>query len=195
MMMPYWKTLALVALVGLGVVWYCFKSKTPSHDILITCANTADAVLIATEGRVSPPGSISVIAHNPVIIRVYLIEKGEQVLKETIRFDPKDVPAIYFTLSVTSQRGAALLIRDHPAIRREPIYRAITFPSPISMGHGIDTRTVATWMAHPGQEVLFCDFFLAWSERSPPGDGSIDDMKKWSIDRDCSYIILTCEPI
>ena len=186
--------LILISLIV--AAWAGLKTWRRPAEPLVTFASTTGGILLSSEGRISPSGSLAVIARAPVILRVYMIDKGEQTLKETIRFDPKDEPSIYFTLCVTSQEGPALVIRDHPTAEREQIYRAVKFPMPVSMGSGdCYGRVDPSGGAKRGEEHLAPLFILAWTEHGSPQVGSIADMKKQSESKDlrCSYFAVTCE--
>ncbi len=191
------KPAAGIAMLTLaGVTWGAFEYLQRPEKPLLTFTNTTGGILVSSEGRVSQPGSMAVIVRDPVIFRVYIIEKGEQLLKDTITFDPKDVPAIYFTLSVTSQEGAALVVYDHPLVGRESIYRAISFPMPVSMDLSKCYGHIPTdGGGERGKEYLCFEFALSWSEQGSATVASIDDMKKQSksVDRPCSYVAVTCE--
>lgn len=191
-----WKTVLVLGLLVLGVGWGSLKYWNRPIEPLVTFANTTGGILKSAEGRVSSPGSMAVVARAPVVFRVYLIEEGEQVLKETIRFDPKDEASLYFSLCVTSQEGAALVIHDHPSGERQPIYRAVSFPMPVSMGSGDCYGKVDPYGgAKPGVEYSCFVFCLSWTDHGSPLVGSMDDMKHASSskERSCSYLAVTCE--
>ncbi len=186
-------TVPIVLLVGVITAWGLNKFKHSTHEPLLFYSNTAAGLLNSGEGRIRQPGSWSVIASRPVILRVYMIDDGKKALKETIRFEPKDRPAIYFTVCETYEEGSALIISDHPSAERKRIYRVIQFSPPISIGSGNESGPVDP--QRPGLEVLCFKFSLARSDRGSPVVNSFAEMlsQSQSEDQKCSYIAVTCE--
>jgi hypothetical protein len=191
------KKVIAIAILALAVMaWGTFEYLHHPKKPLLIFTNTTGGILVSSEGRVTTPGSMAVVARDAVIFRVYMIEKGEQLLKETIQFDPKDIPVIYFTPCVTSQEGAALVVHAQEVVEREPIYRAISFPIPVSMGSGNCYGHIpASEGGERSHEYLCFEFALSWTEKGAATVTSIDDMKMQSksVDRPCSYLAVTCE--
>lgn len=192
------KVLLLIFLLLLaGAIWLLRKPKYEGPDYWVTFGSTCPT-LVRSKGSFAPAGSWVIEAKHPLVLRTYLIDKGEKTLKSTLQIDPTEFPQIYVTPTSVEADKAELDMFANPTLvalanKKQRIWEVVEFPLP----EKADCYQASGTLNYPkeGSPAELLMFFFDVT-KDPKGHGkmagSLDELERYSKEEPATYVAYTC---